>query len=72
LRLRVVMTEDEMAAAHQGAFLDEAKIDALQAVVRAHYRDELSPADLADPVFADECEVARNAILDVLGLKETA
>jgi len=72
LRLRVVMTEDEMAAAHQGAFLDEAKIDALQAVVRAHYRDELSPADLADPAFADECEAARNAILDVLDLKGTA
>ena len=70
LRLRVVMTEAEIAAAHQGSFLDEAKIDALQAVVRTHYRDELSPADLADPAFAEECMIARAAILDVLGLKE--
>ena len=70
LRLRVVMTEEEMAAAHQGVFLDEAKIDALQAVVLEHYREELSPADLADPAFADECKAARAAILDVLDLKD--
>ena len=70
LRLRVVMTEAEIAAAHQGSFLDEAKIDALQAVVRKHYRDELSPADLADPAFAEECMIARAAILDVLDLKK--
>jgi len=66
LRLRVVMTEKEIAATHQGMFLDEDKIDALQAVVRAHYRDELSPADLADPEFSKECFAARAAILDVL------
>lgn len=70
LRLRVVMTEAERAAAHQGSFLDEAKIDALQAVVRAHYRDELSPADLADPEFAEECMAARSALLEVLGLQD--
>lgn len=68
LRLRVVMTEAEIAAAHQGVFLDEAKIDALQGAVRTHYRDELSPADLADPAFADECRAAREAIFDILGL----
>lgn len=67
LRLRVVMTEDEIAKAYQGAFLDEARIDALQAVIRSHYRDELSPADLADPLFAAECQAARAAILDVIG-----
>jgi len=72
LRLRVVMTQDEIAAAHQGVFLDEAKIDALQAVVRAHYRDELSPADLADPAFAEECKAARKAILEVLDLADLA
>jgi len=70
LRLRVVMTEAEIAAAHQGSFLDEAKIDALQAVVRKHYRDELSPSDLADPAFAEECRAARAAILHVLDLKD--
>lgn len=72
LRLRVVMTEGERKAAHQGVFLDDAKIDALQAVVRETYRDALSPADLADSDFADECLTARERLLDVLGLSELA
>lgn len=68
LRLRVVMTEDEIAAAHPGAFMDETTIDDLQAVIRETYRDRLTAADLADPALADECRQAREAILDVLGL----
>ncbi|MEM9841026.1 MAG: N-succinylarginine dihydrolase [Pseudomonadota bacterium] len=69
LRLRVVMTPDERAACHQGVLLDEAKIDALQDVVRRTYRDRLSQADLADPRLADECQHARAALLRVLDLE---
>lgn len=69
LRLRVVMTPEERATCHQGVLLDEEKIDALQEVVRQTYRDRLSVADLADPGFAGECQAARNALLDVLGLQ---
>lgn len=69
LRLRVVMTAEERAAMHQGVLLDEAKIDALQAVVRATYRDRLSVSDLADPAFADECLHARRELLKVLNLE---
>ncbi len=72
LRLRVVMSEDEIAAAHQGVFMDDRKIDALQDVVRETYRDRLVAADLADPAFADECRTAREALLDVLGLDSLA
>jgi len=72
LRLRVVMTEAELAACHAGVLLDEEHIDELQACVRATYRDRLSPSDLADPVFADECRIAREAILDILDLEELA
>lgn len=72
LRLRVVMTEDEIDACHQGVFMDEEAIDELQAVVSKMYRDSLSPADLADPVFAVECRAAREAILDVLDLSVLA
>jgi len=72
LRLRVVMTEAELAACHQGVLLDEARIDALQAVVRAHYRETLAPEDLADPAFAEECEAARAAILGVIRLSALA
>ncbi len=69
LRLRVVMTPEERAACHQGVLLDEARIDALQAVVRKTYRDRLSSADLADPSFAEECVTARTELLRVLDLE---
>lgn len=72
LRLRVVMTEAERAACHQGVLLDEERIDALQAVIRKTYRDRLAPEDLADPAFADECRTAREALLSVLELEELA
>lgn len=69
LRLRVVMTPEERAAMHQGVLLDDAKIDALQTVVRETYRDRLSSADLADPAFAEECFSARAKLLQVLDLE---
>lgn len=72
LRLRVVMTDDELSACHQGVLLTEERIDALQAVIRSAYRDRLTAGDLADPSFADECRIAREALLDVLGLEELA
>ncbi|MBY9067815.1 N-succinylarginine dihydrolase [Hyphomonas sp. WL0036] len=72
LRLRVVMTEDELAECHSGVILDEELIDELQAAVRRTYRDRLSPEDLADPSFADECRVAREELLKILELEDLA
>jgi len=69
LRLRVVMTEDELASCHQGVILDEELIDELQACVRSTYRDRLAPGDLADLKFADECRIAREALLEILELE---
>ncbi len=70
LRLRVVMTPEQRGACHQGVLLDEAKIDALQSVVRDTYRDRLSAEDLANPDFAIECQTARERLLQVLDLEE--
>ena len=72
LRLRVVMTDEEINACHPGVILDNEQIDALQDVVRSNYRDRLSPADLTDPAFAVECQQAREELLDVIGLGELA
>lgn len=72
LRLKVVMTPEERAAAHSGVFLDEMKVDALASVVRETYRDRLSPSDLADPAFLDECATARAGLLRVLDLEVLA
>ncbi len=69
LRLRVVMTPEEERACHQGVLLDDVKIDRLQDVITRTYRDRLCAADLADPAFAQECQTAREALLDVLELE---
>ncbi len=72
LRLRVVMTPEEIAACHQPCLLTNDVIDQLQDVVRRTYRDSLAPSDLADPAFASECRLAREALLAVLDLSELA
>ncbi len=68
LRLRVVLTPDELAATGGRCLVDEAKIDALEAIVGRRYRDRLAPADLADPALLDECRLALDEIGQVLSL----
>lgn len=68
LRLRVVLTDDERAALGNRGLVDEARIDALEAIIRRHYRDRLAPADLADPLLLDEGHAALDAIGHVLNL----
>lgn len=72
LRLRVVMTPEQRASCHPDVLLTEAKIDALQDVVRRTYRDRLAPQDLSDIAFATECRLAREQLLNVLNLAELA
>lgn len=68
LRLRIVMTGEERAAAAQGFFLTEALADRLEAWVSQHYREELAPADLADPNLIDEGRAALDALSQILPL----
>ena len=68
LRLRVVLTEDELAAVAPGALMNEARFDALEAWVRKHYRDRLVPTDLGDPNLLTEVRAALDALTDLLGL----
>ncbi len=68
LRLRVVLTDDERAALGNRGLVDEARIDALETIVRRHYRDRLAPADLADPLLLDESRAALDEIGYVLNL----
>jgi succinylarginine dihydrolase len=49
LRLRLPLTPGELATLAPGVLLDEAKLQQLEAWVDQYYRDELAPADLADP-----------------------
>ncbi|MFT3725284.1 MAG: N-succinylarginine dihydrolase [Hyphomonadaceae bacterium] len=68
LRLRVVLTPDEIGALGAGVVLDDAKISALEAVVKRRYRDRLAIVDLADPALLDESRAALDEIGQVIGL----
>ena len=67
LRLRVVLTEEEIAAVSEGFILDEEKIIRLESWVEQHYRDSLLPEDLADPQLMEECHAALSSLSDMFG-----
>lgn len=68
LRLRVPLTDEELAAVDSRFILDEAGFDQLERWVNEHFRDELSADDLADPAFAEEVAAADAALLRTLNL----
>ncbi len=68
LRLRIVMTPQERAAAAQGFFLDDALAAKLQAWIKTHYREELGPGDLGDPALVAETQAALDDLTRILPL----
>jgi succinylarginine dihydrolase len=66
--LRIVLTERERGALGAAVILDAARIVALEAIVKKHYRDRLAPADLADPTLLVESRTALDEIGEVLKL----
>ncbi|NMM37317.1 MAG: N-succinylarginine dihydrolase [Glaciimonas sp.] len=70
LRLRVALTDAEAAAMHQGVIMTEGLYASLVAWVEKHYRDRLSPDDLADPMLALEIQTALEALRTILDFPE--
>lgn len=68
LRLRVAMTEAQMAAAHQGVMMTSSKLDHLAEWVNRHYRDHLDPDDLGDLNLIDEVRSALDELTQILDL----
>jgi len=68
LRLRVVLTEAEFAATHQGVIFSDALYASLRQWVETHYRDELSADDLADPRLLAESRAALDELTRILRL----
>lgn len=68
LRLRVVLSDDELNAMHRGVLLTDELYERLTAWVKAHYRDRLSQQDLADPMLLDEVRKALDELTGILGL----
>ncbi len=68
LRLRVVLTERQASAMHQGVVFTDALYSRLTAWVERHYRDTLLPEDLADPALAIEVQTALTELSGILNL----
>lgn len=68
LRLRVVLTENEFQHMHQGVILTEELYKKLDQWIEKHYRDRLTPNDLADTLLLDESNRALEALSQILHL----
>lgn len=68
LRLRVVLSDDELKAMHHGVLLTDALYERLTTWVEAHYREELSQKDLGDPMLLEEVRKALDELTGILGL----
>lgn len=69
LRLRVVLSEDELRAVHPSFLLTDALYAKLDAWAARCYRDRLAPDDLCDPEFAREALEALDQLTDILGVR---
>ena len=70
LRLRVAMSEPEIAAMHQGVLFTDQLHGKLVDWVERHYRKQLSDADLLDPSLPGEVERALMELAKILDLPE--
>lgn len=68
LRLRVVLTEAELGATNPAMRLTDELHGRLSAWSERHYRDRLTPGDLADPTLLDESRRALDELTGLLGL----
>ncbi len=68
LRLRVVLSEEDLANLGATVLLDDALLGRLQAWVESHYRDELKTSDLADPALLVESHTALDELTRILKL----
>ena len=68
LRLRVVLTEKELARTHRKVLLDQKLYGALVKWAKKHYRDRLSLDDLRDSNLLRESRTALDRLTEILGL----
>jgi len=68
LRLRVVLTEDELAGTNPAQRLTTELHERLNGWAERHYRDRLAPADLADPQLLEESRAALDGLTQILDL----
>ncbi len=68
LRLRVPLTVEQRSALTGRVLLDRVLFDELRGWVQRHYRERLTPADLADPQLLHESRTALDELTQMLQL----
>lgn len=68
LRLRVALSEQELAATNQNVLMSDALFARLNTWVDSHYRDQLSEDDLRDPQLVQESRAALDELTQILNL----
>ena len=68
LRLRIVLSNEEQAAMHQGILFHDALYEELVHWVKVHYREKLLPDDLRDPELVPEVNSALDELAEILQL----
>ena len=68
LRLRVALTEQELARVNANFILDDQLFSRLNRWVDKHYRDELRASDLADPDLLDESRAALDELTQIMDI----
>ena len=68
LRLRVTLTDEEMAAVAPGLFINDRSHARLAEWVRRHYRESLTPDEITSPDLLHEGRAALSELTEILGL----
>ena len=68
LRLRVVLTRDQLASVQPDVLYSPQLHQRLEAWIAKHYRDTLTPAELADPKLLAESRAALEVLTHILNL----
>jgi succinylarginine dihydrolase len=68
LRLRVVLSQPDLASLGIRCILDDSLHADLSAWVMAHYREELTPPDLADPALLAQVRLALGELVAIMRL----
>ncbi len=68
LRLRVVLTEEEIAKSNLGVYFSDSLYHQLCAWVNRHYRDRLTSQDLVDVSLLREVQIALDELTQILNL----
>lgn len=68
LRLRVVLTSEELHATNQNVLMNQELYEQIKGWINRHYRDRLLPSDLSDPQLFEENRRALDELTQILHL----